>query len=270
MEIFTYSFMVRAFIVGNIIGFVAPLLGVFLILKRLSLIGHTIAHVALAGVALGLFLGLNPVMTAVVVSLGATFVIENLRERYENYAELSLSIILASGLGLMTVLVSLLRENARILSYMFGSITMVTRGDLYTVLPLGIVMTVLIIIFYYGFIYITFNEHQARLAGVPVRYLNILFMVMIALTVSLGMRIIGGLLIASLISLPVAAALQVAHSFRSTIIYSILFSLLAVNVGLYISFYRDLAPGGTVILTGVGCLILALLYNNIKSRYFAI
>lgn len=268
MDIFNYSFMVRAFIVGNIIGFVAPLLGVFLILKRLSLIGHTLSHVALAGVALGLFLGFFPVLTAIIISIIAALVIEYLRDKYQNYAELSLSIILASGLGLMTVLISMLRDNSRILSYMFGSITLVTQRDLYIVIPLGVFMIATIFVFYYGFVYITFNEQQARLGGVPVELLNILFMVMISITVSLAMRIIGGLLIASLISIPVAAALQVARSFRGTIVYSILLSLLAVNSGLFISFYLDLAPGGTIILTGVFCLILSLIYNKIRNIVF--
>ncbi len=267
MEIFTYAFMQRAFIVGNIIGFVAPLVGVFLILKRLSLIGHTISHVALAGVALGLFLGLYPVLTAIIISIIAALLIENLREKYQDYAELSLSIILAAGLGFMTLLVSMLQNNARILSYMFGSITMVTVRDLYVIIPLGFIMTLIIFIFYYGFIFLTFNESQARLAGVPVRFFNVLFMIMISTTVSLSMRIIGGLLIASLISLPVAAALQVAGSFKNTIIFSIFFSLLSVNTGLFFSFYLDLAPGGTIILAGVACLLMAILYNNIHSIF---
>lgn len=270
MEIFSYAFMQRAFIVGNIIAVIAPMLGVFLVLKRLALIGHTIAHVALAGVALGLFLGIYPVFMAIIVSVFAALIIEKLRENYEDYAELSLAIILATGLGLMTILVSMLPNNARILSYLFGSISMVTQQDLYLIIPLGIVISLIIFILYHGFIYITFNEQQARLSGVPVRLLNILFMVLISITVSLSMRIVGGLLIASLITLPVAAGLQLANSFKATIFYSIFFGLISVNSGLMISFYYDLAPGGVIIMVGVVCLLLSIIYKNIRENFMKI
>ncbi|MFW6035724.1 MAG: metal ABC transporter permease [Halothermotrichaceae bacterium] len=264
MEIFNYSFMYRAFIVGNVIAVIAPLIGVFLIMKRLALIGNTISHVALAGVALGMILGVYPVYVAIIVAVLAALGIEKLRESYQDYAELSLSIILAAGLGLATILISLTHNNAGIMSYLFGSITLVSIQDIYLVIPIGIIITSLIFIFYYGFFYLSFNEVDARLAGIPVKMLNTIFIVMISVTVSVSMRIIGGLLIASLISLPVAASIQIAKSFKSTIGYSILISLVSVNVGLFISFYADLAPGGTIILTGVGCLLAALLYKNVS------
>ena len=267
MEIFTYTFMQRAFIVGNVVGIIAPLMGVFLILKRLALIGHAISHVALAGVAVGLFLGIYPVVTAIFVTIIAALFIENLRNKYQDYAELSLAIILATGLGLMTVLISMLQNNVRIISYLFGSITLVTSQDLYLIIPLGALLCFIVFRLYYGFIYLTFHEEQAILAGVPVKYFNIVFMIMIALTVSLSIRIVGGLLIASLISLPVACALQIAGSFRGTIWYSIIFGLLMVNSGLIISFYYDLAPGGTIILTGVACLLGTLVYKKVSKKY---
>lgn len=258
-EVFTYTFMQRAFLVGNMIAIIAPLIGVFLIMKNLSLIGHTISHVALAGVAIGLLTGIYPVYPALLVSVLAALGIEKVRERLSDYAELSLSIILAIGLGVATILISLSDNSAGIMSYLFGSLTLVSDLDLLIVIPLAVIIFALIFLFYYGFFYLSFNEGDARLAGVPVKFLNTLFMIIISVTISLSLRIVGGLLIASLISIPVATALQLTRSFRETIVYSILAALLAVNSGLIAAYYLDLAPGGTIILLSVFYFILACL-----------
>lgn len=265
-EVFMYSFMHRAFIIGNIIAVIAPTIGVFLILKRLALIGNTLSHVALAGIALGLLLGIYPVYLALVVSIIAAVLIEKLRTKLTDYAELSLSIILAAGLGIATILISLSRNSAGIMSYLFGSITLVTSTDLYTVLPLAGIIIITIIIFYYGFFFMAFNEKDARLAGVPVKFLNTIFMIIISITIALSMRIIGGLLIASLISIPVAVAMQLASSFKQTIFYSIMIGIISVNSGLIISFYYDLAPGGTIILVNVFCFLIVITGKYILKR----
>lgn len=264
-EMLTYSFMQRAFIVGNVIAVIAPLIGVFLIMKRLALIGNTISHVALAGVALGMILGIYPVYMALLISVIAALGIERMRKSYQDYAELSLSIILATGLGMATILISLAPNSAGIMSYLFGSITLVTRQDLSIVIPLGIIITLVVFKYYYGLFYLSFNEEDARLSGIPVRFLNIVFILIISLTIALSMRIIGGLLIASLISIPVATALQLARSFKGTIIYSIFFAVVSVNSGLTFSFYYDLAPGGTIIITGVAILVLVIGLQKLKG-----
>lgn len=264
-EMLTYSFMQRAFIAGNVIAVIAPLIGVFLIMKRLALIGNTISHVALAGVALGMMLGIYPVYMAILVSVIAALGIERMRKSYQDYAELSLSIILAAGLGMATILISLAPNSAGIMSYLFGSITLVSRQDLYVVIPLGIIITLVVFKYYYGLFYLSFNEEDARLSGIPVRFLNTIFILIISLTIALSMRIIGGLLIASLISIPVATALQLARSFKGTIIYSIFFAVLSVNSGLTFSFYYDLAPGGTIIVTSVAVLVLVIGLHKLKG-----
>ncbi len=265
-EIFSYSFMQRGFLVGNVIGLVVPLIGVFLNLKRLSLIGHTLSHVALAGVALGIFLGIYPVPIAIVVAVCAAIGIEKLRHSgYRGYAELSLAIILASGLGMATILISLSDSNVAIYSYLFGSISLVTRQDLLVIIPLGAIIALGVGVFYYGFFFVAFNEEEAKLSGVPVKLFNTIFMIMVAIVVALSMRIIGGLLISSLIVLPVAAALQIARSFKETVFFSMLFGVVSVNAGLILSFYWDLAPGGTIILGSVCILLLTFLIKGVKK-----
>ncbi|GAB6098714.1 zinc ABC transporter permease ZurM [Halanaerocella petrolearia] len=267
LDIFTYSFMQRAFIVGNIVAVICPLIGVFLVLKRLSLIGNTLSHVALAGVALGMILGVYPVYMALLVSVVAALGIEKLRESYQDYAELSLSIMLATGLGMATILISLSNNNSGIFGYLFGSISLVTKQDLLAIIPLAIIIIGVVFYFYYGFIFLTFSEVEARLAGVPVTLLNTLFIILVAVTISISMRIIGGLLVASLLTLPVAAGLQLASSFKETIIYSVFSGLLAVNFGLVTSFYQDLAPGGTIILASVVWLLVIIGYRQIKIYF---
>jgi zinc transport system permease protein len=257
--------MQRAFIVGNVIAVICPLIGVFLVLKRLSLIGNTLSHVALTGVAIGMIFGIYPIYTALAVSVLAAVGIEKLRKDYKDYAELSLSIILATGLGLATILISLSNNNSGIFSYLFGSISMVTKQDVLTVISLAVVIIGVVLYFYYGFFFLAFNESDAKLVGVPVKVLNILFMVLVSITVSLSMRIIGGLLVSSLITLPVAGSLQLAKSFKETIIYSVIFSILSVNTGLFISFYYDLASGGTIIVASVLYLIGAIIYKKFNS-----
>ncbi|MFW6382076.1 MAG: metal ABC transporter permease [Bacillota bacterium] len=268
MEFLNYGFMRRALIAGNLVGIIAPLVGVFLNLRRLSLIGHALSHVALAGVAIGLFAGFFPIYSAIVVSILAALAIEKLRRDYEDYAELSLAIILAAGLGVATILINLSQRSAGIQSYLFGSISLVGSKDIYIIFSLALLIIAIIIKFYYGFFFLAFNEDEARLAGVPVKFLNIIFMVVTALTVALSIQIVGTLLIASLITIPVATGMLLGKSFKMTIWYSILFSLISVNSGIILSFYYDLASGGTIILFSVFLLLIVILINKILSfRY---
>lgn len=266
-EVFTYSFMQRAFLVGNIVAIICPIIGVIVTLKRLTLIGETLSHVALAGAALGLILNIYPVYLIIIITVFAALGIDKLSRDYRDYAEISLSVILAAGLGLAIVLINLSNSSGSIFSYLFGSIILISKEDLRLILPLGIVISGIMIWFYYGFLYLSFNEEEAKLAGVPIRALNLIFMVMISLTISFSLRIVGGLLVASLITLPVATALQIAKSFKQTMIYSICFGLLAINTGLFLSFYFDLASGGTIILSSTVFLLLALLYKRIKKKF---
>ncbi len=258
MEFLNYSFMQRAILAGNLVGIMAPTVGVFLNLRRLSLIGHTLSHVALAGVALGLFLGFFPVYMAILTSVLAALAVEKLRRDYSDYAELALAVILAAGLGLAVILISAAGQTAGVHSYLFGSISLVGSRDIYTIIPLFIIIVLFVAKYYYGFFFLAFNEQEARLAGVPVKFLNIIFMVIVSITVALSIRIVGALLISSLITIPVAVGMQIGSSFRQTLLASIGASLLSVNTGLILSFYLDLAPGGTIILLGVLLLLLIM------------
>ena len=246
---------------GIIIAMIAPAVGYFLVLRRQSIIGDTLSHVALAGAAFGMITSTYPIYTAILFTIIAAFGIEGLRRKYENYAELSLSIVLSAGVGLASILLSL-GNTQGILSYLFGSLSLVNMDEIITVIGLGIVILLTIFILYKKLFYMTFDEESAYLAGVPVRAVNLFFSVLVAVTVAISMRIVGALLISSLMVLPVAASLIIANSFRSGLIYSILFGVISVVIGLIASYYLDLASGGAIVLTALVLLITTIVIHS--------
>lgn len=258
---FQYAFMQKSFIMGILIATIAPSIGYFLVLRRQSIIGDTLSHVALSGAAFGMLVNIYPVYTAIIFSILASFGIEGLRKKYRDYAELSLSIVLSAGVGLASVLISM-GNTQGIMSYLFGSLSLVTNKDLILVVGLWIVTFIGLGVFYKPMFYITFDEEAAKLSGIKIRFLNIAFAILVALTVAVSMRIVGVLLISSLMVLPVATSLLLANSFRSGLIYSNLFGVISVVVGLSISFYFDIAPGGTIVLVSLAILLITLLLKK--------
>lgn len=262
---FSYEFMQKSFIMGIMIALIAPTIGYFLVLRRQSIVGDTLSHVALSGVAFGMITNFYPVYTAMVFSIIAALGIEGLRKKFENYAELSLAIILSAGIGLASVLISL-GNTQGILSYLFGSLALVTDQDILLVIMLGIIIFLTVILFYKSLFYMTFDEESATLAGIPTRPINLFFSILVALTIAISMRIVGILLVSSLMILPVAASLLIANSFKAGIIYSNIFGLISVIVGLTISFYLDLAPGGTIVLSALIILVIIILLQYFRSK----
>lgn len=265
-EILSYGFMQRAFITGIMVALICPTIGIFIVLRRLSMIGDTLSHVALAGVAAGMLGGIYPIYSALVFSILAAFGIEKLRKAYQDYAELSIAIILSTGIGLATILISMGSGNAAIFSYLFGSIALVSSRDVLFVVILSVFILASTVLLYRGLFYITFDEEAAGLSGVPVKWLNHYFIVLIAVTIVVAMRIVGILLVSSLMVVPVATSLQLAKSFKSAWLYSIVFGLLAVLIGLTLSFYGDLAPGGTIVISGVGILMVTIFLKSVIKK----
>ncbi len=264
MDIFSYSFMQRSFIMGTIIAIIAPTIGLFLVLRRASVIGDALSHVALAGAAFGMLMGIYPVYGAIIFSIAGALGIEKLRNEYSEYEELSLSIVLSAGIGLASILISL-GNTSGIFAYLFGSLALVTEKDILVVSILGAFIVISIAVLYKGLFYVSFDEEGAKLAGVPVKFINIYFAILVALTVGISMRIVGVLLISSLMVLPVATSLIISKSFKQALLYSNLFGILSVFVGLIISFYFDLAPGGTIVLTALSILLIVIFINRKKS-----
>lgn len=251
-ELFNYSFMIRAFEAGIIISLIAPLIGIFLVLRRYSLIADTLAHVSLAGVAVGLLFKVNPLITATTAAVFSSILIEKLRISKRVFGESALSIFLSGALALAIVLISLARGfSVDLFNYLFGAITTVKQLDVYVIGALGLLIVVIVTLFYKELVYITFDEESARVSGIPATFINILLIILAAFTVALSIPIVGVLLIAALIVIPVVTALQFKKTFLQTIFLAQFISIFSVISGIIASFYLNLSTGGTIVLVAL-------------------
>ncbi|MFZ5642005.1 MAG: metal ABC transporter permease [Bacillota bacterium] len=266
MDIFDYSFMRYALITGMLVGVVCPVVGLFVALKRLSLISEALSHVCLSGVAAGLLMGTHPVLTASLFSVSGAFLIEAIRNRYKTYPELAIAIILSTGVAGGAILLGLGKGlNANFMSYLFGSIITVSLSDVVIIAASAIIILSLIRLFYKELFMITFDEEASVVAGLPVGLITVGFTALTALTIAISIKIVGILLVSSLMVLPVATALKMAKSFKGALFFSVAVAELSVITGLLASFYLNLVPGGVIIMASVLLLVLALVYSALRS-----
>jgi zinc transport system permease protein len=243
------DFMRMAFAAGAVVGVLAPAVGFFLVQREMSLIGDGIGHVAFAGVAAGYLLGVSPVLTALVAAILGAALIEWLRARRRAAGDQALALVFYTGIAAGVVLVSAAGAlNVNLFAYLFGSILTVTRTDLIVVASLGVGSLLVIGVLLRSFIAVSLDEEGARVAGLPVALLNGALSMLAALTIGVSMRIVGILLIAALMVLPVIAAERLAWSLRSTIGLAMTIGLVSVFVGLTTSYYASFPPGGTIVL----------------------
>jgi len=258
MSIFDAEFMRLAFATGAVVGVLAPAVGFFLVQRGLSLIGDGVGHVAFAGVAAGYLLGISPVATALVASVAGAIAIEWLRSQHQAAGDQALALVFYTGIAAGVVLISAAGAlNANLFAFLFGSILTVTRGDLLLVAILGVVGLALIGALYRPLVAVALDEEAARVSGVPVALLNVLLAGLAGVTIAISMRIVGILLIAALMVLPVIAASRIAWSIRSTIVLSTAIGLGSVFAGLTLAYYANLAPGGAIVLTAAAGFVLA-------------
>lgn len=263
LEMFETEFMQRAWLAGLIVAVICPLIGSFLVLRRQSMIGDGLGHIAFAGVAGGALMGWQPVLSAAAVTVLGALVIEWVRTRLAAFSEMILAIFFYSGIGLAVVFTSMNRMGGfNLSSILFGSLMTISSSDLWIVAGLGIFACIFVVLFYRPLQYLTFDETSARVAGLPADRLNMWLAVLTALTVALSMRIVGLLLVSAMMVIPVACALQTARSFAGTIYGGIAYGLVIVSGGLTLSYYANLAPGGTIVLTGTCMFILSCLFGR--------
>ena len=267
MEMFEYAFMQRAFIVGVLLALIIPLIGVTVVLRRLSMLGDALSHTSLAGVAAGLLLNVNPVFGASVFCVGAAFGIEGIRRRFPRYAELSISVMLSAGVGLAGVLSGFTKMDfSDFKSFLFGSIVAISDAELYSVAAVSLLVLLASVLLYKELFSIALDERAARLSGVPVNVVSTIFTMLTAVTVAIAARTVGALIVSSMMVLPVACAMQLARSYRGTVWASIGFAELFTISGLVIAYYGGLKPGGTIVLMGVVCLIGILIVKSAVER----
>jgi zinc transport system permease protein len=267
MSIFEADFMRHAFLAGALVGLLAPAVGFFLVQRRMSLIGDGIGHVAFAGVAAGYLLGLSPVLTGLVASVTGAVGVEWLRSHRRTAGDQALALLFYTGLAAGVVLVSAAGAlNANLFAFLFGSILTVTTEDLVLVAVLGLVGLSVIALLYRGFVAAALDEEGARVVGLPVGALNVVLAGLAGITIAVSMRVVGILLIAALMVLPVIAASRVAWSVRSAILLAMGIGLLSSFGGLTLSYYADLAPGGAIVLVAASAFPLALLVASLRGR----
>lgn len=263
LEMLEMEFMQRAWLAGLIMAVICPLIGSFLVLRRQSLIGDGLGHIAFAGVAGGALWGYSPVLSAAAATIIGALAIEKVRTRLSDSSDMVLAIFFYSGMGLAVIFTGLNKDGGFNLgSILFGSLMTVSSKDLLIVTALGCCTVLFVMLFYRPLQYLTFDEVSAKVSGLPVERLNLLLALLTALTVALSMRIVGLLLVSAMMVIPVACALQTARSFAATIMQSMLYGLLTVFLGLTISYYANLAPGGTIVLTGTALFLLSNVVGN--------
>ena len=266
MEILQYDFMRRAFLVGLMLSIIVPCIGVVVVLRRLSMLGDALSHTSLAGVTGGLVLGINPIVGAVVMCVVSALSIEAIRKKLPRYAEMATAITMSAGVGLAGVLSGFVKSSANFNSFLFGSIVAISDFEMLLVVLVSLAVLGIFVLLYKELFFIAMDERTARLAGVPVRSINFVFTILTAVTVSVAARTVGALIISSLMVLPVACAMQLAKSYRQTVLLSVLFGVLFTIGGLFLSYYAGLKPGGTIVLIGVACLVLLLVGRGILGK----
>lgn len=259
------EFMRLAFATGAVVGLLAPAVGFFLVQRGMSLVGDGVGHTAFAGVALGYVLGVSPVLTALVAAVAGAVGIEWLRSHRQAVGDQALALLFYTGLAAGVVLASSAGAlNVNLFAFLFGSILTVTREDLLVVTVLGVTALAALALLYRALAGIVVDEEGARVAGVPVVALNVLVAGLAGLTIGLSMQIVGILLIAALMVLPVIASGRVAWSMRSSILLAMGIGLASVFAGLTIAYYGDLPPGGAIVLVAAGAFVVTSLVDALR------
>ncbi|WP_117168958.1 metal ABC transporter permease [Paraliobacillus sediminis] len=274
-QFFTYEFLQNTFYTGLLIGFIAPLLGTFVVVRRLSLIADALSHVTLGGIAFGLLMEkkyglafITPFYSGMFFSVIGSMFVERLRSVYKAYQELAIPIILSGGVGLSVIFISLADGfNTDLYSYLFGSVSAVSRNDLWSILAITLIVLFVIILFYKELFMLSFDEEHAVVSGIHAKRIHFIFIVLVALVISASIRIVGVLLVSALMTLPVAASIRISKGFKQTIFYSVIFGELSVIIGLISGYYFEIPPGGTIVMTSIFILLVTITLKKVWDHF---
>ena len=268
MNPLTLDFMQRALLAALLVGLAAPAVGVFLVQRRLALMGDGIGHIALTGVALGFLLGTAPVLTAVVVAVIGAVAVELVRQQGRTSGDVALALMFYGGIAGGVLLIGLSDEGsgATLLSYLFGSLTSVSPTDVALISALSGALLLTVLIVGRELFAVCHDEEYATVAGLPVRFLNLLLAVMAAVTVTVAMRVVGLLLVSALMVVPVATAQQLVRGFRATVLLSLALGVVASVSGVLGSYYADTAPGAMIVMVALLGFVLATVGGLVVRR----
>ena len=263
LEALSYGFMQKALIAGIAVGLICSFMGTFLVLRRYSLFGDGIAHVAFGGISIGLFLGVFPLWTAFIVSIFGGLGLQKLRQSTKISGDSAVAVVLVSGLAVGVILVSSSGGfSVDLFSFLFGSILLISQEDTIMILALSAGIIATLTIMQKQFLHLTFNEEQAKLAGMRTTLLNYAFVVLASITVVTSMRLVGILLISALIVIPNITAMQFGKGFKKTVFISMSISVISVVSGILLSYSLNVAPSGTIVVIAVGILVGTLILKS--------
>lgn len=267
-DIIQYGFMQRALISAIAISIICSIVGLFLVLKRHSLFGDALAHVAFGGISLGLFTGVYPLWTAYIVAILSAVGVNKLRESTKIPPDSSIAVLLTSGLAMGVILISISGGfTLDLFSFLFGNILLVSNDDVIMILITDAIVIPVIYIFYKKLVLIIFDENQAKVSGLKVTWINTIFIILASITIIASIRLVGVLLISSLIVIPNITALMLGKGFKKTMFISCAMSVFSVVFGIVISYYSNLAPSGTIVLTMVSMFLITIVAKNMKIRF---
>lgn len=268
MEMFFYGFMQRAFQASFLIAIIAPILGLFLILRRQSLMADTLSHISLAGIALGLLLNINPTIMTLLIVVIAAVAIDYLRMLYKSYSEISIAIMMSAGMAVALVLMSLNDggSSTSVQQYLFGSIVTISQEQVHLLMALFVMVVGLYLVFRKPMYVLTFDEDTAFTAGLPVKWMSIIFNVITGVTIAVIMPIVGALLVSAIIILPAAIAMRLSKSFNLVIVVGIVIGIIGMVTGLTTSYQYGTPPGATITLIFIFIFILTTIIKKIGNQ----
>jgi zinc transport system permease protein len=260
-----YQFFQNAILGGIIAALACAWVGLFLILRKEAMLGDGIAHTAFGGIALGLFLGINPILTALAVSTLAVLGISYMRRRGLAQSDSAIAVMLAVGFSTGLIIISLAGGfNVELFSYLFGSILTIDQTELIIVSILGISTILILGVFYKELLSMTFDEEDARLMGIPVRLLSLAFNLLVTITIVLSIKVIGVILVVALLVLPGLAALQLDLSFKGTTLVAIGFGVLSMLTGILLSAIYNVAASGVIVFKAAGLFLFTAIYRRLE------
>lgn len=264
IDMFSYSFMVKAFVVGILISLCASLIGVSLVLRKNSMIGDGLSHVGFGAFAVATILGFAPLEFAIPIVIIVSFLILKLNENNKIHGDSAIALISASSLAIGTFLISITGVNTDINNYLFGSILSINNSDVIISIILSIIVILIYIISFNKIFAITFDERFAKSIGINTNLYNIIFATLCSIVVVIGMRLMGSLLISSLIIFPTLSSLQIFKKFKSVVISSIVISLLSFIIGLVVSYLNATPTGATIVISNLVIFIIFKIISLMK------
>ncbi len=246
-----FAFMRRALLVGFLLSVAIPCIGIVVVNRRSSMIGDALSHASLAGVALGLILSINPIVGAIIACVIAALAIDGIGARFQGKRDMATAIVMSAGIGLASILSDFVPGAAKFESFLFGSISAISPGELVVVLVVAVIVVAVFVLFYEPLLYLSFDESGAQLAGIPTKKLNFVFTLMMAVTIAIASRTVGVLMVSSLMVIPVSCGMILAKSYKQTVIWSLIFALCFTMGGITLSYYVRLKPGGSIVMLGV-------------------